>query len=131
MSKHSFLQCFQVSALSIKYFYTHTPSKRVIVVVTKMETFCRNRRVKAILEFCFMNSFSSHNLCYINCNFDNKAAENKSSLVSCVGVRLCLYKFRYPHYFISICLSTLLWISMLCVHVLLQYLGKISLGCVV
>lgn len=78
-----------------------------------------------------MNSFSSHNLCYINCNFDNKAAENKSSLVSCVGVWLCLYKFRYPHYFISICLSTLLWISMLCVHVLLQHLGKISLRCVV
>lgn len=107
------MQCFQVSALSIKYFYTPSPpSKRAIVAVTKMETFCRNTRVKRILEFYFINSFNSYKLCYINCNFDNKAAENKSSLVSCVGVWLCLYKFRYPHYFISVCLSMLSWISM-------------------
>lgn len=62
-----------------------------------------------------MNSFGSHNLCYINCNFDNNAAENKSSLASCVGVWLCLYKFSYPHYFINVCLSMFSWISMLSV----------------
>lgn len=95
--------------------FLHPLPERVIVAVTKMETVCRNRSVKTILEFCFINSFNSHNLCYINCNFDNKVAENKSSLVSCVGV--WLHKFRYPHYFISICLSMLSWISMLSVCV--------------
>lgn len=60
--------------------FSHTHLEKVIVAVTKMETVWRNRRVKTIVEFCFINSFKSHNLCYINCNFDNKAAENKSSL---------------------------------------------------
>lgn len=105
-----------------------SPPQKKLIAVTKMETLCRIKRVKPILEFCFINSFGSHNLCYINCNFDNKAAENKSSLVRCVGVWLCLYESLVST-LLHKCMFKYVFMDIytLCGHVLFQYLRKLSL----